>query len=913
LRNNGVATLGRYYLYMASGTTLVNAGSFEFSNDASIYRYDYDDPAPVITNTGTLAKTGGDGTSYVDVPIDNTGTVHVASGELDVVGDGRSQTGAFSVDTGSTLGFVGGDFSFDGPAPVSGFGGIAVRGAHVTFTADVSFRRLTLSGGTIDGAGSLSIPSGGTFTWSSGTLDGASTTTVAAGATLDMSGCCYRYLLGGHTLRNDGTANLGGYYLYMASGTALVNAGSFGFSNDASIYRYDYDDPAPVITNTGTLAKTGGDGSSFVGVPVTNTGIVRVLTGTLHLDDGLSSLNSSTSTLRGLGYELAGTLEVRGGSSIATLAAPLSLKGSGGALKDSNGHNLLAGLTRITREAALAIQDGAQLQTTTALTNEGAVALSNGSSLTVGRGLTNLSAMSLGSRSTLTTNGTYLQSDGTTTLVDRTAKLVAAGDVVDLEGGVLTGSGTVGPVVLNRATVRPGNGIGTLDINGDFYQSPHGRLELDLGGPPPGGGFDQLRVSGFANPGGTLALVTKPDYSPEVGDEVVALSYAEENGEFAQVDGAEIGNGVAWSPRYHTNFASLVANAGQPPPAVSVSDVVVTEGNSGTATATFTVSLSSAVPAGGQVQVTFATADGTALAGSDYVALPPTTLTFTAGQTSKTVTVTVKGDTVVEPNETFLMNLTNPVGATLADSQGQGTIVNDDGSPSGPPLPSLTVSEAPVVEGNAAKKATFTLKLSAPVPSGKQVQVTYATADGTATAGSDYVALPPTTLTFAAGDSSKTVAVSVKGDTTPEDNETLMLNLTKPVGATLADSQGVATIVNDDLPPAVSVSDVVVTEGNSATATATFTVSLSSAVPAGGQVQVTFASADGTALAGSDYVALPPTTLTFTAGQTSKTVTVTVKGDTVVEPNETFLMNLTNPVGATLADSQGQGTIVDDD
>ena len=114
---------------------------------------------------------------------------------------------------------------------------------------------------------------------------------------------------------------------------------------------------------------------------------------------------------------------------------------------------------------------------------------------------------------------------------------------------------------------------------------------------------------------------------------------------------------------------------------LSISDVTVTEGNSGTTTATFTVSLSAA--SASTVTVNYATADGTATAPADYAAQTGN-LSFTAGQTSKTIAVVVNGDTAVEPNETFLVNLTGPVGATLADAQGQGTITNDDTTP--PPV-----------------------------------------------------------------------------------------------------------------------------------------------------------------------------------------------------------------------------------
>lgn len=132
-----------------------------------------------------------------------------------------------------------------------------------------------------------------------------------------------------------------------------------------------------------------------------------------------------------------------------------------------------------------------------------------------------------------------------------------------------------------------------------------------------------------------------------------------------------------------TMTADLLVSGGAPAtPSVSVNDVTVTEGNSGTVNATFTVSLSAAAPSA--ASVSWATANGTATAGSDYVAASGV-VNFATGESTKTVTVQVNGDTAVEAAETFYVNLTNPSGATLGDAQGVGTINNDD-SAAGPVL-----------------------------------------------------------------------------------------------------------------------------------------------------------------------------------------------------------------------------------
>jgi probable HAF family extracellular repeat protein len=220
-------------------------------------------------------------------------------------------------------------------------------------------------------------------------------------------------------------------------------------------------------------------------------------------------------------------------------------------------------------------------------------------------------------------------------------------------------------------------------------------------------------------------------------------------------------------------------------PTVSIGDVTVTEGNAGTTTAVFTVTLSA--PASGPVTVNFTTANGTASAGSDYAAQSGT-VTFAPGQTTAHVTVAVHGDGSAEPNETFQVNLSQPTGAVLADGQGLGTIVDDE-----PRF--LRISDVAVLEGRFGTKVfVFTVTLSAPatVP----VTVHFATANGTATAGSDYTAQSGT-LTFAPGQTSKTISIVVKGDRVREANETFFVNLSDVVGALLLDGQGQGTILND--------------------------------------------------------------------------------------------------------------------
>jgi hypothetical protein len=335
-------------------------------------------------------------------------------------------------------------------------------------------------------------------------------------------------------------------------------------------------------------------------------------------------------------------------------------------------------------------------------------------------------------------------------------------------------------------------------------------------------------------------------------------------------------------------------------PGLSINDAAVPEGNAATVNAVFTVTLS---PVSSQtVTVNFATANGTATAGSDYVSIPGTLLTFNPGETSKNITVVVNGDTVSEPNETFFVNLSNAANATISDNQGLGTINNDDS------VPGLSINDVAVAEGNSGTvNAVFTVTLSA--ASGQAVTVNFATVNGTATAGSDYVAKSDV-LTFNPGETSKNIIVVVNGDTANEPNETFFVNLSNPSNASISVNQGLGTINNDEGMPSLSINDVVVAEGNSGTVNAVFTVTLSAA--SAQTVTVNFATADGTATAGSDYVGAAGV-VTFNPGETSKPITVVVNGDTAVEGNESFSVNLTSASDAIIGDNQGIGTIGNDD
>jgi len=200
-----------------------------------------------------------------------------------------------------------------------------------------------------------------------------------------------------------------------------------------------------------------------------------------------------------------------------------------------------------------------------------------------------------------------------------------------------------------------------------------------------------------------------------------------------------------------------------------------------------------------------------------------------------------------------------------------------------------------------------------PPPGGAARTVNYTTVDGSATvANNDYL---PTSGTITFGPNSPTlqiVTVTVNGDITFEANEVFFLRLSNPVNANIQEADGIGTIFNDDVEPSFSINDVSANEGNAGTTAFTFTITRSGN-PTSFSSLVTYSTANGTAVAPGDYTAVSNGTVTFLPTETSKTVTVLVNGDTAVEPNETFLVDMTTVSNGVIGRATGTGTILNDD
>jgi ELWxxDGT repeat protein len=346
---------------------------------------------------------------------------------------------------------------------------------------------------------------------------------------------------------------------------------------------------------------------------------------------------------------------------------------------------------------------------------------------------------------------------------------------------------------------------------------------------------------------------------------------------------------------------------------ISVNNASVTEGNTGTANLTFTATLTKAYREA--VTVTYTTSEGggasLATSGTDFVATTGQ-VTIAQGATSATFTVPVIGDVIDENAETFLVTLSNSSGPIILDAEGIGTINDLDTA-------QISLANVTVTEGSAGTtNAVFTLRLS--VPYHRDFTVDWTTAAGVtnpATEGADYTASGGTVTFPALSTTGPTLSVPVIGDVVDEVNETFRVTFSNSSGPGPTTGAGTATITDDDA-QVISVQDVSVLEGNSGTTPAVFTVTLSHSHEQ--TIAVTVATTGGgptppAATAGADFTTLAATSLSFAPGVDSRTVSVNVIGDTVVEANnESFGLALSNPTApATLARTKALGIILDDD
>jgi len=830
-----------------TGTIFTNEGTLNQSGAGSAIWASSGSPQFQNTSTGVVNVSVPLSTSYIGVDTANAGTVNVTAGTLDVRVDNTvADTGTWNAAAGATVWFNNNRL-FTGAS----LGGPGNKITDATITGTV-----TVTAGTL-------LP------WGGATTVGLGTTTIGPSAKLVQTGPLY---VANGTLDNQGTWDWFVGDIYGAGIGQIINQGTWNLKNPGySVYDGGFWIGGITNTSTGTINKSIASYVSVAGL-FQNDGLVNVTGGDLVIQD-LDNYDLVTQTLTGGTYRMANGRIMAGGA-VVNLDARIELL-PGGMWRDvGDSFDAILSLANIEPSGALVIDRGGLA--TGPIDDEGLLEVRNLNTLTV---------------AALSTHPTSV------VRVRDTGSMLMVGSGTVSNDGTITGQGTVVADVVNQGTVKPGNSPGILAVDGDVTMNAPSVTDIEVTGPVPGTGYDRLAATGAVSVDGTLAISTPGPFTPVSGTFTVVTG-ASVTGTFSSITGYNIGNGYYYAVVYNPASVDLVVT---PMPTISINDVTQAEGNSGTTNFTFDVTLSAAFPT--NVSVDWASADGTATAGSgDYVAASGS-LTFLPGETSKQVTVVVNGDLLNEADESFTVDLSNLVNASFADTQGLGTITNDD------PLPTLSIDDVTQDEGNAGT-TTYDFTVTLDAPSGRTVTVDWATADGTATAGSgDYVAASGS-LTFLPGETSKQVTVNGNGDLLNEGDDAFAVNLSGESNAAVGDGAGTGVLTNDDALPTVSVDDVTHDEGDFGVTTYDFTVSLNTA--SGRNLTVDWATTNGTATAGSDFVT-GGGTLTFVPGETTKTVTVLVVGDTLNEATETFTVDLSNLVNVAVGDTSGLGTITNDD
>lgn len=366
------------------------------------------------------------------------------------------------------------------------------------------------------------------------------------------------------------------------------------------------------------------------------------------------------------------------------------------------------------------------------------------------------------------------------------------------------------------------------------------------------------------------------------------------------------------TPRVYLLQTALVSNAAPIPTGLQfeVSNHFVFEGDS-----TSEVKVARTGNPTSAVSVNFATSNGTATAGSDFTATSGT-LNFAAGEMSKIISIPILNDDTFENgNETFTLTLSSPTGAAILTTPSVATITISDNEFS--PVGFIPASTR-ILEGNSGT-TNLVVNVGLTNPSVQTVTVDFTTANGTATAGNDYVTSSGT-VTVPAGSSSATITVPITGDAAVEPNETLFITLSNATNVNFISNSGLTvTIDNDDATFQLSNSAANVQESAGSTTVTVTRVGDTSRVATAQFATTDTAGLQNCTLANAkasercDY-ATTVGRLQFEVGESVKTFIIPIVNDALVEGNETFTVNLTTAGGATLATpNTATITIIDND
>lgn len=667
----------------------------------------------------------------------------------------------------------------------SGNGGGIYLGNQGTIhlvSGSISQNSATVSGGGVYNMNGLLWQTGGTIE--------LNTAPTGGGVLVNLEDAAY-VLDDGWVQHNSATSvEFGGGAVYVAAGTVTVNGGQM-YQNSGARGGGIQSANGQVVLNGGVikentaqyggavyltfpeafLSQTGGQISRNVSTSIDfGGGGVYAFQGSMALSGG--QINANTAVADGAGINMRfGVLTVTGGTVYDNEAG----RYGGGIFADFatlSVSNLQLGSNTAVSGAGLYLATTASLDLlhTAVYSN---TALANGGGLTLLGSATITNTTVSGNEAQANGGGFWLQG-GSASLENVTI----AENTADNGGGLYNSSATVSLhntlVAGNTAVAAPDCG-GTLTSAGyNLVQDATGCTLLGSASGDILGADPQLEALTLAGDATYVYPLSATSPAIDAGDPALCPS-EDQHHRLRPMDGDMDGLSLCDIGAVEYGFP------------LRVGDVTVTESASGPVVASFPVTLDFAAPV--TVTVSYTTGDQTAVAGLDYTAVSGT-LTFAPGQTSQTVLVPISDDALDEAAEMFSVTLSSPVNAFLAKPAGVGTINDNDAAPN------LSIQDASLVEGDRnSQPLNFTVTLDA--PSGQTVQVSYATVAGTAVAGVDYTAVSGV-VTFAPGQTSRTISVPVLGDLLPEQNETFLVLLSSPQNATSSKSQGIGTIVDNE-------------------------------------------------------------------------------------------------------------------
>jgi hypothetical protein len=678
---------GRANLSLTGGSTFENGGSLQLADgdrisaDTSTGNLVQNDSSASLTYTAS----GSAATAAIAAPLANSGTLEVDNGTL-ILSDGGTFSSAATNGSGSgTLTLAGGAFSGNGQT----FNNLIVTNSSYSGTGSTSVTNLTVQNGS-DWSGTATA---GDATFGAATLTGSGTLTLPEGSQSSVVPGHDLVISNGYELQNEGTfafgSNSGGRSnISLVSGGNIANSGTFALA-DGDLLTTDGSIGNAVDNQVGsTLSYSGSSAgqAATLNAPVSNDGDLDVTAGSLVLVGGVTNLSGGT--LTGGTYTAGGTLDIRG--LVTDNAAAISI-GPSGELADGDG-NALTGLTTNTGSLTLS----SSLPLSGSLTNSGTVDVAGGT----------LQAVS------------YSQSAGDTTVEGGATLQAGSGSgSITVGGGTIQGGGTLAGNVASGAAVIPSLDGSPLTVSASYTQSAGSSLSIGIqgSGTTVGTDFGQLVVSGTAKLTDTLDITTADGFTPIAGTTYTVLTAGTVSGQFSVIDGqVDQQAGVYYGVSYTSSSVVLTVMA---LPTVSIGDSSVTATTSTSQTISFGVTQAGPSPFDTSVQ--YATADGTALAGTDYVTKTGT-LTIPAGSTSGEIDVTVLARPVSGPVKNFTVSLSAPAGVTLSTGTATGTIFN--------PNPSISSAALPGGERNVAYEET-------PTVTGGTAPITWSITDGSLPTG----------------------------------------------------------------------------------------------------------------------------------------------------------------------------------